>query len=402
MTNIVIYTDFDGTVTGKVGKNAVFSPFYQSLLVGYTEGKVQDYKNTPMKPNGDIQELFENKFGLFSHGFDYSQEDTSFLMSADAVLFFHDLLKSERVSINIVTKNRADYISALFKYQGFSAEEIQKITILDSGLKYQDVTEHLNSLKERASYLYILDDDGLSDYPDMVLAAQHNLYNEQQIRGYNELPGQFNWQTYHQDILNLLAIKEEHTAEIELPRPTPITPYESEIDDEPSATNAADYAAINSETTERELSGSADKATVSQASSYSNTNIATISALVGSSIGFATGMLLVLTGLFTPFGTGLLGVLALGGTFAASTGLLAGLGGYITALATAPDPIPQTKNKTDAPMQENNKGTMPNHAPPKHVSDVAHFPHLFANTGETTTTAPPENSLDDVSNTPRK
>ncbi|MCL5272524.1 MAG: hypothetical protein M1486_04325, partial [Gammaproteobacteria bacterium] len=211
MTHIVIYTDFDGTLTGKVGSATVFSPFYQSLLAGYS-GKIQDYKQTPMKPGEEIQQLFVEQFGLFKDGFDYSQNDTEMLMSADAVLFLHELLKNDQVTINIITKNRADYITALLKYQGFSEEEINKISIQDSGYKFDAVSQSLHSLKERASCLYILDDDKSNDYPAMYRAAQMNSYPADHIRGYNELPGQFNWSVYQNDIMTLLT-NNEHNAE---------------------------------------------------------------------------------------------------------------------------------------------------------------------------------------------
>lgn len=32
MSIIIIYTDFDGTITEKPGENTVFTEFYQSLL----------------------------------------------------------------------------------------------------------------------------------------------------------------------------------------------------------------------------------------------------------------------------------------------------------------------------------------------------------------------------------
>lgn len=49
MPKVIIFTDFDGTVTGKSGNETVFTEFYQSLLQGYKKDVEQDYKNTPMK-----------------------------------------------------------------------------------------------------------------------------------------------------------------------------------------------------------------------------------------------------------------------------------------------------------------------------------------------------------------
>jgi hypothetical protein len=159
MTKVVIYTDFDGTVTSRVGSKVVFSPFYQSLLIGYEKGETQDYKNTQMK--------------------------------------------SVEVSINIVTRNRAEYIKALFKYQGFSDIEINKLNIMQSGYKLQDVDKDLKARiqqNQRPSFLYILDDDSITDYPDMIAAAKMNFYTEEQIKGFTKEPGQFDWNSYLQEV----------------------------------------------------------------------------------------------------------------------------------------------------------------------------------------------------------
>lgn len=430
MTHIVIYTDFDGTLTGKVGSATVFSPFYQSLLAGYS-GKVQDYKQTPMKPNEELQQLFVEKFGLFKDGFDYSQNDTEMLMSADAVLFLHELLKNDQVTINIITKNRADYITALLKYQGFSEEEINKISIQDSGYKFDAVSQSLHSLKERASYLYILDDDKSNDYPAMYRAAQMNSYHADHIRGYNELPGQFNWSVYQNDILMLLANK-GHNAEAKIEigsehhdtpvsdallsteatsnieqsvskaHLSPVSPSDIEapttlkaplkpeadqpllVDEDPSNDNESSNDGIYPERTKPLLSGTIDIPAPSETSSYRNVKITGISAAIGFFIGFTIGILLVASSLFAPFGAGILGALALGGTFAACTGILTGLGGYIGAIGTALKTEPITKNETSITPEDSNKAILSHlldgaSSKPASIADVAHFPSVFAN-----------------------
>lgn len=429
MTHIVIYTDFDGTVTGKVGSTTVFSPFYQSLLAGYSAGKIQDYKQTAMKSRAEVQQLFEEKFGLFNDSFDYTQNDTRMLMSADAVTFFHELLKKEQVTINIITRNRADYITALLSYQGFSEEEIKKISIDDSGYKFDAVNRNLNWLKEKPAYLYILDDDGKFDYPAMYEAAQLNSYKADQIRGYNELPGQFNWSTYQKDILELLAIK-EHTEEAKVEThseqhdaketdasvTTQDTPVATEttlevgtdqplIEEDPSPNTDLSNDAINPEETKPLSASAANKPVASETSTYRNIKIAGTSATIGFSIGLLIGIILVATGVFAPFGAGVLGALALGGTFAACTGMLTGLGGYIAAVGSAP--APQTKNETNVAQEKNNKGSLSSLSDgksTKHVSeaDVAYFPNMFTDkvAKDTTTTDTLASSLDNEMNRP--
>lgn len=202
---IVIYTDFDGTITSKSGSIVVFEDFYQSLLIGYKKTITQDYKTTPMKNRQQIQSLFEEKFGSFDHTFNYQQEDINLLMSIDAVLFFHTIFKNPDVEINIVTRNRAEYIKALFTYQGFSTEEIDKLRFMESGFKQKDVALDLQSKKEEVSYLYILD-DSTTDFDEMMDAAKLIGYTSERVRGYRKNPGEFEWAKYLKDIIELSGI----------------------------------------------------------------------------------------------------------------------------------------------------------------------------------------------------
>lgn len=46
-----------------------------------------------------------------------------------------------------MTKNRTGYIKAIFKYQGFSDKEINKLIIFDSGSKFADIDFQLDHQK---------------------------------------------------------------------------------------------------------------------------------------------------------------------------------------------------------------------------------------------------------------
>ena len=205
MTKILIYTDFDGTVTKREGSKTVFSRFYQSLLEGCVKGSIQkNYKEPKMQDSETVQSLFEAKFGKYDENFDYAQRDANLLMSSEAVAFFHGALSNDNVAINIITKNRADYIKELLKYHGFSQNEIAKINIMDSGLKNDDVSSSLEYQEEKASHLYILD-DSTADYNEMMLAARSNGYQEHQIHGDNKAPGEFEWPRYLSEISALCS-----------------------------------------------------------------------------------------------------------------------------------------------------------------------------------------------------
>lgn len=197
MTKILVFTDFDGTVTHREGAGTVFSEFYQSLLDIDESLKGKGYKDAPMKE--DLQSLFEQKFGEYKEDVTFTKPDADMLMSADAAAFFREALSNPEVKIHIVTRNRRDYIIALFKYQGFSQQEIENITIMDSGVKYNDVKAELKRHRDKADFVYVLDDN-LGDYTVMKNAVTDNHYAEMQICGGQNRPGEFTWKDYQKEL----------------------------------------------------------------------------------------------------------------------------------------------------------------------------------------------------------
>lgn len=325
MTKVVIYTDFDGTVTRRPGSQAVFTEFYQSLLQGYKEKVEQDYKHTPMKDPKEVQSLFEAKFGKYDEHFDHTQQDVDFLMTPDAVEFFHKILKNDDVTVNIVTKNRVEYIKALFKYHGFSEKEINQLTILDSGYKFDDVNSQLGQQKDKASRIYILDDSE-ADYSEMLRAAKCKGYGEEEIRGYNLQPGQFKWTQYLKDIEEIAP------------------PKVKQKEDELLVHSEDDVQHLQ----ERPLSDS----------SSNNRNFKIMGAFsgIGFIAGFVLGITLVATGVFAPFGLGILGALALGSLIGVAGGALSGAVGFGVAKGT--ESKSATSKDESSVANESSHGTM--------------------------------------------
>lgn len=394
MTKVVIYTDFDGTVTSRSGNKAVFTPFYQSLLVGYEEGKTQDYKRTPMKSVEAIQELFVTKFGEYTDQFDFNKPEADMLMAPSAVQFFHELLTNDQVNINIVTRNRSEYINALFKYQGFSDSEINKLTIMESGFKLEDVDRDLKARArrgQRPSYLYIFD-DASSDFFAMLDAAIINNYTDEQTKGFNKEPGQFEWNLYLDDV----------KADILTPD-TPIVEPNTEHQDSPSTSasstqitdvdlRVAGIFNLRASTIQRsdehaqstpqqEITDGQNSTVVIQApvsdeapnnhpqpksvlpdntktqqtpplpSNSSPAKIMATMAGLGFSLAFIVGFALVASGVFAPFGLGLIGATILGVVLGAHTALITGVFGLIIDIARQPSPNAGPKLNTDNSIQ---------------------------------------------------
>jgi hypothetical protein len=191
MPKIVIYTDFDGTLTRRVGQKTFHSEFYKSLLL-------QPGKEWSLKPVNEVQSLFVKKFGEYNSDFNYKKRDSDFLLSLEAVTFLKELLNTAQVDINIITKNTRDYVLAVLKYQGFSQEELEKIIILDSCDKYTDVKNSVEALqlpqKPMPAYIF---DDSKND-----MSRMKNAFNQEHfdVSTYSEKPGKFRWMDYLNEI----------------------------------------------------------------------------------------------------------------------------------------------------------------------------------------------------------
>ena len=193
MVNIVIYSDFDGTATSQVGLNTINSAFYQSLLEGYTPGVIQNYSEARLKSTEVVQRLFLEKFGQYLGTHNPTLDDNRLLMSPNAVSFFREALASPHIKVNIVSKNREDYIKEMFRYQGFSAEEISKLTIMSMTIKRTSVKEDLMSLPANPNrHLFIFDDD-MADYNQMCWAALDCNYSVDNIHGCYHPPEEDAW-----------------------------------------------------------------------------------------------------------------------------------------------------------------------------------------------------------------
>ncbi|WP_131740597.1 hypothetical protein [Legionella busanensis] len=249
MTKVIVFTDFDGTATGRAGGNtpdivgAVFSDFYRSLLNAGLDPLKYNYKTDPMKSEEFVQKAFEVKFGKYSKDFDYNMPDADLLMTATAVKFFQEMLKLDDVEIKIVTRNRADYIINVLKYHGFTKQELDKIIIMDNYAKDYEVER---SLKIGNHKVYILDDSE-QDLKKMVAGTQkvgylpedvsYDLVDDDQkvysaekpIQAIQRKPGKFDWEIYEEEIKNIVnpSMQTESSAESNLTGSYPKTMFDN-------------------------------------------------------------------------------------------------------------------------------------------------------------------------------
>lgn len=379
MTNVIIYSDYDGTLTQRSGNKTVFTPFYQSLLQGYKTGVTQDsYKNPPLKSETEVQELFEAKFGKYDNHFDHTQIDADMLISADAVTFLHEILKNEQIKLRIITKNRKDYIQAMLQYQGFTSEEINKIIIFDSGLKMQSVLTDLQPYPHKeVRKIYILD-DSKPDFGQMLRAVKIRGFKDEQIQQYNLMPGQFEWSSYQHNIQQLFSIPTEISDEVvHQTTITTIQPTEESkpvITEEPPQLPKTHFNATEAE----------NETLLPETTRTSNrtSKMVGYSSFIGFCIGFILGATLVGTGVFT--GTGLLSAMAVGLITATTAAVLSGTIGYVITETTPPLSLEQqdvlTVNSTQALQKLGGTTKQPDISP----IEQEHFPKPLSMPPKTT------------------
>jgi hypothetical protein len=190
---MLLCLDFDGTLTNREGSALVFGDFYKSLEVNPTDS----YKSAIFKSNDEIQAIFQEKFGNpFCNIESYKRENSDVLISRDAWNFLHQALGSRGVSINIITKNRADYIRHVLIYQGFTEDEVSRINIDDSGKKFDAAMSIAQKLSPRS---IIICDDSLNAMKGGVLSTG---YNQENIALFNANPGKFNWSGISQQLMS--------------------------------------------------------------------------------------------------------------------------------------------------------------------------------------------------------
>ncbi len=383
MTKILIFTDFDGTMTGREGSKTVFGEFYQSLMVGYSVGVRQDYKWTALKSPEEIQKLFEEKFGKYGSDFNYAQEDADLLMSADAVAFFKQAINNPAITVKIITRNRQDYIQALLKYQGFSPEEISKIIIEDKKLKNIAVIESLSAEENMASkptHIYVLDDSP-ADYGAMVsiAEAQEYGYRPEQIKKYNQGPGQFQWAQYQQDIQALF--------------PTPIK--DQPIEPTPTGTNAnststkkktdvvidKEHSTLSPEDPHKQTSSEDKNQSISleRLNAERSFKISLSSFAAGFFVGLLASTVLIATGVLAPLGFGIIGLIALNIATASGLGLLSGTIAFGVAKSTESKELPQNDEQFSLNGSSQHLQSLGGSVDktPSHDAHVGHFPSII-------------------------
>lgn len=208
VTNVVICSDFDGTATGIAGGELVHTERYRTLLTDPSERR--RYNDPSNSIRSDVQRVLLERFGPYTEPFAcYQRPDSDMLISKEAVAFYHVALASPNSDLIIVTKNRDDYVKALFEYHGFTPEEMGKLKIRSQHtsekagtlISATDGTDKKPIEVGPGTRVYVFDDNE-HDYRSMLGAFQ---LTGATIQGHRAEPGTFEWAKYRDDLEGDLA-----------------------------------------------------------------------------------------------------------------------------------------------------------------------------------------------------
>lgn len=173
---IILCLDFDGTLTNVPGREMVNSEFYKSLQVD----PGNPYTTAIFKSN--LQEIFDRHFSDPN-----SSKDP--LISESALRFLKEALKHREIQINIISRNRGDFIKAVMRHQGLTEEQISSIQFHIMKDKQKVISEM--SLVRK---MVLICDDSQEDHDSMRYGAvRYDADKPDAVISFRHEPGEFNW-----------------------------------------------------------------------------------------------------------------------------------------------------------------------------------------------------------------
>jgi len=185
---LIVFTDFDGTLTGLPGRSLMTHQFYE-----YVSDKC--INEAGIRNEEKIQKAFAK--------LKTESPQSPIFMSKDAVEFLHGMLARPNVKVNIISRNVRWYIEAVLKYQGFTPDEMGRLTIMGPSPHKGKAVELLckKQLEDSTQAVYVLDDDprDRTAMEDAVRSARPSL---EEVYVPNQKAGEFQWGLYLRTIQN--------------------------------------------------------------------------------------------------------------------------------------------------------------------------------------------------------
>jgi len=210
------YLDFDGTLTKSSGLLTIESEFYRSLFVNPSQVTSGNYDKTETEGGVNLK-TEEERWELIKNEFKEEGSQFSNLLITESAKRLLKMMIEINADIIVVSKNRKEYIKDMFKWAGFSKEEITKFTIYDvrdyGGNKFDRVTEHEMKLNKPAAGIVIAD-DSKGDYDQMLFAINNledengKVYSDEKIIARNCVAGEFNGDELIEKVQSLVVQKQ--------------------------------------------------------------------------------------------------------------------------------------------------------------------------------------------------
>lgn len=188
---VLVFTDFDGVLTGYNGQFVVQSQFYDTFF--------EDRNLHLLKPLEEMVTLLQRHF----RDKDDAHPDRQFLIQPAAIRFLKEALRSDQIQIIIITANEIPYLQALFTYHEFSREEMERL-VFKTGDKGMVVSDYLSpefgSTVLQPRHIAVLDDEEVH-VRGMISALTAMFHGDDGFSRYQHQPGTFPWERIGQDIM---------------------------------------------------------------------------------------------------------------------------------------------------------------------------------------------------------
>ncbi len=194
---LIVCSDFDGTMTRCKGERRVNSDFAKTL---FNQGPSL-FEPVPIKGDEELQRLLNAHFGPYTDKFDWWKPDTELLIDPQALSFLGEFLLNEGVKLFIITRSDPQYVKALLRYQGFTA--FDKIQILTTQNKQECVKQHLPHNDGQHHVMII--EDHTRECQAMITAAEGNGYSREYMTVYCFSEGTHQWSEYQTAVYSILS-----------------------------------------------------------------------------------------------------------------------------------------------------------------------------------------------------
>jgi hypothetical protein len=166
---VIVIVDFDGTCTGKPGKETINSKCFKRCKLESNE----HYSRATLESESNMVAILKEEIS----------EDDSLGIKPTTNAFLTTLFANPNARIHIVSKNRKEYINAVLLAAGFDEGQINNIEIYDiktgGADKLVTAKEILSSYENVPINAIFIADDDENDFSNLQYAADSFLENQQ-------------------------------------------------------------------------------------------------------------------------------------------------------------------------------------------------------------------------------